>query len=546
MLYRLLRLIHTVKYLKFKQLIFRLLYKFKKVKLSPLNSVPNRNMWRWEGDHCIEQSLYENATAKFLSLSGDITEKSIWNDSRKSKLWLYNLHYFDDLVAVNSLERSSFHKMLMNRWIDENPPCAGIGWEPYTLSLRLVNWIKWWSQQRLVDDKYLLSMAQQADALSQQLEYHLLGNHLFANAKALIFCGAFLQYEKTNDYLVKGLRILDQELPEQFLVDGGHFELSPMYHNIMLWDLLDLIHLSFLTQLECLKQREKQWREIAKRALQWMMSLCHPDGDIAFFNDSALSIAAKPHQLLEYANNLGIDSTFDQSASLTVQKESGYSCIRKGDYFLLVDHAYVGPSYLPGHAHADTLSFELSIDKERVFVNSGTSLYGVSNERLRQRKTESHNTVVVDGKDSSEVWSGFRVARRAEPTINHYSENSATVELSISHDGYKRLKSVISHQRSLVCDEKTVLIEDQLLGASVSADAHFHLHPQVRIKEIDNFQLRLTLPSGRITDVKFSQPFVLKECTWHPRFGEAIPNQKLIVPLENNSLLSTICVKYDQ
>lgn len=84
-------------------------------------------------------------------------------------------------------------------------------------------------------------------------------------------------------------------------------------------------------------------------------------------------------------------------------KDSGYVVAKVNEIKLITDVAKVGPDYIPGHAHADTLSFEFSIGNQRVFVNSGTSIYGLGEERLRQRKTETHNTVVVDGEDSSSV-----------------------------------------------------------------------------------------------------------------------------------------------
>jgi hypothetical protein len=65
-------------------------------------------------------------------------------------------------------------------------------------------------------------------ALAGQLEYHLLGNHLFADAKALIFLGAFFAGAEAEAWLTHGLLILARELPEQVLADGGHFERSPM------------------------------------------------------------------------------------------------------------------------------------------------------------------------------------------------------------------------------------------------------------------------------------------------------------------------------
>ena len=82
---------------------------------------------------------------------------------------------------------------------------------------------------------------------------------------------------------------------------------------------------------------------------------------------------------------------------------------------MLIDVAKIGPDYLPGHAHADTLSFELSLYGKRLLVNSGISRYGTSLIRQFERSTEAHNTVAIDNKNSSEVWSGFRVARRAYP-----------------------------------------------------------------------------------------------------------------------------------
>src|SRR5690606_4780416 len=108
--------------------------------------------------------------------------------------------------------------------------------------------------------------------------------------------------------------------------------------------------------------------------------------------------------------------------------------------------APVGPDYLPGHAHADTLSFELSLFGQRVLVNSGTSCYGHGSERIRQRGTTAHNTVVVDGADSSEVWSGFRVARRAR-AINPEVHDHQGLEASCSHDGYHRLPGRVTHHR---------------------------------------------------------------------------------------------------
>ncbi len=61
---------------------------------------------------------------------------------------------------------------LIQRWIDDNPPLAGNGWEPYPLSLRLVNLVKWCARQPQVPAPWLDSLARQAQALAAQEERH--------------------------------------------------------------------------------------------------------------------------------------------------------------------------------------------------------------------------------------------------------------------------------------------------------------------------------------------------------------------------------------
>ena len=152
-----------------------------------------------------------------------------WNDPRFEKLWLYNLHYFEKHCTSELIER----------WIKENPIGHGNGWEPYPISLRVVNWLKHLGPR--VPPHIARSVREQVAYLLPRLEYHLLANHLLANAKALVFAGTRL---KVDRWLKKGMAIYRRELPEQILDDGVHFERSAMYHAIILEDLLDLVELT--------------------------------------------------------------------------------------------------------------------------------------------------------------------------------------------------------------------------------------------------------------------------------------------------------------
>jgi len=388
------RVLHTVRHLKPVQVYSRVWRSRPSFSHAALQL---RRQTAQEWQPCILRPNAEIALNRFRFLNEERQIRT-WNDRDIPKLWLYNLHYFESADSDR-----------IRRWILENPPGHGIGWEPYPLSQRIPNWIKWCLAGNPLDTAALASLATQALALHESVEYHLQANHLFVNGKALVFAGSFFEGAVALAWLKAGLDILCQQVPEQVLRDGGHFERSPMYHSLILEDLLDLVNLAQVFPAIIPQEDAESWTAAASRMLGWLAAMCHPDGRIAFFNDTAFGIAPEPHELGVYAERLGVAPI---PASLG---DSGYIRLENSDATVIFDAAPIGPDYQPGHAHADTLSFELSIRGLRVLVNSGTSVYESGDLRSWQRSTAAHNTATVDGLDSSEVWSAFRVARRARP-----------------------------------------------------------------------------------------------------------------------------------
>jgi uncharacterized heparinase superfamily protein len=267
-----------------------------------------------------------------------------------------------------------------------------------------------------------------------------------------------------------------------------------------------------------------------------MMTMCHPDGEISFFNDSALGIAPSPKKIESYANRLGFQFAHP-SHGISTLPDSGYVRLQNESVTLLADVAKVGPDYLPGHAHADTLSFELSVNGNRVICNSGTSVYGESDERHRQRSTQAHSTAVINKTNSSDVWRGFRVARRAYPIdVDFKQTTDSHLQVAASHDGYTRLSGAPVHRRMWEVHSDTVVINDSFLGKEVqNIDIFFHLAPEwtaklagnnkISAKSINGGQLQMMFESPSETDV------AIEKSTWHPEFGVSIPNWRLRVTL---------------
>ncbi len=252
--------------------------------------------------------------------------------------------------------------------------------------------------------------------------------------------------------------------------------------------------------------------------------MSHPDGEIAFFNDAAFNMAAKLAQLEAYARRLGLENREDIAGPVIALRDSGYVRVTLGEMVALLDVAAVGPDYQPGHAHADTLSLELSLFGRRVLVNSGTSQYGLGPERSRQRSTAAHNTLEVDGQDSSEVWAGFRVARRARPFGLEIDETAEGIHVSCAHDGYKRLPGRVVHRREWNFEGQSLQVTDRVEGRFINAVARFHIHPSVKIEDHGGNGVLLLPDNKRVGwHVEGAEARVVPS-RFHPEFGLSIPN----------------------
>ncbi len=339
-----------------------------------------------------------------------------WNDESLELLWRYNLHYFDYLNRVDDS-----HLPFILRWVNENPRGSFPGWDPYPTSLRIVNWVKWLVRNAHADhlERARDSLKEQTAWLRSRLEYQLLANHLLANAKALVFAGKYLDQK---DWYEKGLSIYRQQLPEQTCSDGINFERSPMYHAIIFEDMLDLAEYT----------DDPLFKDYAARMADGMRLLTGPDGKIAKFNDAAEGIAKQPAELLARAEKFsrvervggGRDSRVERAervggggrGSRVERVEggggSGFLRMEAGEWALIAKCGEIGSSYQPGHAHADTWSFELWKSGKKLIGDTGCSTYVPGPIRSYERSTKAHNTVVVDGQNSSEVWASHRVGRR--------------------------------------------------------------------------------------------------------------------------------------
>lgn len=472
---------NTIKYLKKVQIFYQIWYRSRKnwrllIRFKYPLSLPSSSKSIILIPWIEKQKSYSALRFIFLNQEVDYEEEGKiavdWNEMRFGRLWAYNLNYMDYLLQPG-INNADGNKLIENFVSDL--PDNYIGLEPYTISLRAINWIKYFSTGKIKTAAYDNCLYAQYKILIDSLEYHILGNHLLVNGFSLLF-GSFYFNEKS--FFEAAHKILTNELNEQVLYDGGHFELSTMYHQIVLEGLLDSINL--IQNNYCFSSQESLLlllQEKAKKMIFWINAMTFSNRLVPLLNDSAYGIAPSTDVLNEYSKKLGLISA-DQIINIqSVKKpnflrESGYRRFNSPAYECILDVGQIGAYYQPGHAHADTFNFCLCVHNEPLIIDPGVSTYENNTDRQKQRSTSMHNTVTVQHKNSSEVWSSFRVGRRAKTIILDESKN----HIHAKHDGYSNL----THFRKWQFNEEKIEIEDVLKGMNDVGTANFIIHPGIK------------------------------------------------------------------
>lgn len=483
-----------------------------------------------------------NVTRKFTHAKMD------WCPADVSRLWRYNLHYFDFL---QDQQRPLAEKLqLIDSWISANAEGTQPAWEPYTASLRIVNWCRffWSLPAGSISTHWLDSLHRQARWLEKNLELHILANHFFENVKALFFAGAYFDDAVGARWLSRSKRWLAQQVREQTLIDGGHYERSPQYHCIMLDSYLDCFALGKSNSALMDDATQDALRSAIKSGLSYLATIATPDDEIPQFNDSATGSALKPSQLLAKAEHLGFDVNNGLNPSGVINLEaSGLYGWKSATDFCLIDCGEIGPAYQPGHTHCDFLSYVLMHKKQWLVVDTGVFEYEPGAMRNYVRSTRAHNTISVDDQEQSEIWGEFRVARRAEKLQANIVDRDDSIVFTGSFRGFPTIAGDIIHKRTL-----TMMARDRRnltqIHVSDTVDARgehavvssIHFHPALRIiiKEGEALILKSTQLLAVITPHHQEQLDV--EDGWFcPQFGIRHANQTLLLKTSGINQIQT-------
>lgn len=403
----------------------------------------------------------------------------LWQPLGMDQAWLKRLHGFGwlrDLRAAGGDAPRRKARGLVADWIENNRHWSAVAWDPVVTAERLAHWFSQYeffagSAEVTFRQTMLSSSRQQARYLAATLPAGLSGAELITAAKGLCYAGLCLH--EAEQWLARGLEILLQALDHQLLPDGGQKERSPTLLLSVLRDCIDL--------RAALLAAGREVPDDLSLRIEGMVSLLrllqHGDGGLALFNGS------------NEGEDLQIDMVLQRCGGKKVQLQSapnsGFQRLQAGRSLVLVDSA--GPP-APGYdrvAHAGTLSFEMSVGRERMIVNCGAQT-GNSTWQMAQRTTAAHSTLVLGETNSAALFAGGGFARRPADVTCRRDEDEGAIWLEAGHDGYLAPFGLHHRRRLYLAASGEDLRGEDCLSAAENAlpdlafAIRFHLHPLVQ------------------------------------------------------------------
>lgn len=469
------RYFHTLRYLRLIQVYFQVYYRIKRIWQIALVCLPKSPaietlfITKLIIKEPFSNTLASNEQLSIHNIEVPISAPLNWNEKRFGKLWCYQLNYFDFLFDKGLLFKTKI------KWIEEyieSTTSTSVGQDPYPLSVRTFNWVLFIQLYEskipeLTRHKIAKQIWTDTVRLTHTLEYHLLGNHLLENGFALLMSGVLFQ---KSSWLRKSTHLICQQLSEQILQDGMHFERSPMYHVHVLYRVLTSLDL--VRGASALKSNDllvKTLHNVALSMLSALKNLQFSNDDIAFVNDSCFGQVPPVAYIQHYAKMLGL---MPDNLKLGA---SNYRKLAGGQWEAFIDVGDTQPDYIPAHVHSDIFNFIVYAHHSPLIVDTGISTYEKNAQRHLERSTKSHNTVEVENTNQSDVWSGFRIGKRARVIDLQEQLNY----IRGVHNGYKKFG--ILHQREFRFAKEVIEIKDTMLGnTSHSCCNYLHFHPDIK------------------------------------------------------------------
>jgi hypothetical protein len=477
--------------------------------LNPLTGYENRKDIKWYRIPDFDKKV------------GDI--KVIWEASRLTHFLYFARAY---LITNDNKYYKAFSAQL-RRWLKENPYSYGSNYKcGQEATLRMINALIAYSvfkHFKLIteEDKnniFKIVEGSYNKVLSNFFYAHkcIKNNHTFTEILGLII-GAWCSDDTTK--LIKAYKLMDQEILNQFLPDGGFTQYSFNYHRFTLQILEALFKISKKTGLN-IKETER-----VKGSILLLYQVQTESGDVPNYgsNDGALIFplsicgyrdfrpalntlyalitgkrlyenGAYDEELLWFGETLDLPIESVDYKSIAYD-DSGFYVLRNEYGFLMT----CLQNYKSRPAHMDQLHIDLWYKNINILCDCGT--YSYASELGKElSSTTGHNTVKLPGID--------QMSKRGAFLVTDWTQREKVIFTNSEFQGKINSKNGYSHERKIDSLENGYLIEDRVTGKTSTCDFIFHTPCNV---EMNNGGFDLFLDDCLLASIKIEGSITIKE-----------------------------------
>ena len=446
---------------------------------------------RWPGDAKRGSAIADGE----IELAGELVRHPSprWFPPSAGPEWLAAWHGFGwiaDLATAGGAVRDAACDLVQS-WLRENTAWHGVAWRSDVLATRVFAWVAQFDeivrrdQDHALRRAILTSIVAQLRHLARTASWEVAGAARLRALKGLITGRAVLGDSQTQ--LAKVLKALEREVAVQILPDGGHLSRHPSLQLQVLQDLIDTRAVLRAAQIETPGALQHAIEQMAPM----LRFFRHGDRRLALFNDSLEEDGVLIDLVLTRSEAKG--------GAPSQATHTGFDRLQAGRSLVLVDTGRPPPSGFDKTAHAGTLSFEMSHERERIIVNCGAYRGPKSSWSRVARASAAHSVLVVADTNSVEIREDGTLGRGPASITRERAEHEGQQWISATHDGYReRFDLTYARQLFLAAGGEDLRGEERLSGRPGAAFAvRFHLHPSVQASLAeDGGAALLRLPSG--------------------------------------------------
>ena len=416
-----------------------------------------------------------------------------WFPSSAGPEWLASWHGFGwlaDLVSAGDEAREAA-RALIHSWLGESAAWHPIGWRSDVLATRVFAWIVHLDElagrdtDRPLRRAMLGSLAAQLRHLARTAAWEGSGAAQLRALKGLL--GGLVALGGSERRIARVLRVLERELQQQILPDGGHRSRSPSVQLEVLRDLIDIRAALRAARIET----PAAVQDAIERMAPMLRFFRHGDRRLALFNNSIEEDGVLVDLVLTRSEAKG--------RAPAQAPDSGFQRLQAGQSLVVLDTGKPPARGFDREAHAGMLSFEFSQGRDRIIVNCGGYRGPKPAWHRIARASAAHSVLVVGDTNAVEIHTDGSLGHAPERVQYERAEEEGHQWVAATHDGYQqRFGVTYSRELYLARDGDDLRGEDRLTGgAGAEFAVRFHLHPAVEASlSADGAAAILRLPGG--------------------------------------------------